>query len=397
MRISTLSTFLQGVRAMQRVQSLVAETQQQVASGRRILKPSDDPTGASNAVTIRESLSRIEQFDRNSTTAQRRLEYEESALGAVTEALQRVRELTLQANNATETQASRGQIAVEIREMLADLVQTANRKDGNGRYLFAGGRDDVAPVSTSAGNYVYNGDQTRRLIRIGESRQIFDGDTGADVFFNIRSGNGDYRVGVDAANTGSGVVAESSVTDPAAWDQGSYSVQFVDPSNYEVRNASGAVIATAAFVPGDAIEFQGISFRVDGAPAAGDRFQVEPARYQSLFESVANIADALDRGAVDDASLAQLSSALNLGLEELDNALANVSDTRTLVGIRLSAVETSRDNNSVTSLLVQREMSELEDLDYAEALSRLTAQASTLEAAQLSFARTQQLSLFQFL
>ena len=88
---------------------------------------------------------------------------------------------------------------------------------------------------------------------------------------------------------------------------------------------------------------------------------------------------------------------LNLGLEEVDNALANVSDTRTLVGIRLSAVETSRDNNSVTSLLVQREMSELEDLDYAEALSRLTAQASTLEAAQLSFARTQQLSLFQFL
>ena len=97
------------------------------------------------------------------------------------------------------------------------------------------------------------------------------------------------------------------------------------------------------------------------------------------------------------ASRAALNSALNTGIQEIDLAIGNVSDVRTRIGGRLNAIEGQADSNSASSLLAQQAASELEDLDYAEALSRLSLQAIILEAAQQSFVVTQRLSLFQFL
>ncbi|MEE8078596.1 MAG: flagellar hook-associated protein FlgL, partial [Pseudomonadales bacterium] len=183
MRVSTNGSFFQGVKLMQQMQSAVNETQQQVASGRRLLRPSDDPIAASRAVSFRDSISQLDQFQRNGSAARSRLEYEELSLNNVTNVLQRVRELTLRANNATETQESRKHVAIEMRQLLADLVQLANQQDGNGRYLFAGNQDGSQPVTNTAAGFIYNGDQGQRLIQIGATRQVYDGDSGASVFF----------------------------------------------------------------------------------------------------------------------------------------------------------------------------------------------------------------------
>jgi flagellar hook-associated protein 3 FlgL len=73
-----------------------------------------------------------------------------------------------------------------------------------------------------------------------------------------------------------------------------------------------------------------------------------------------------------------------------------VLDVKTQVGSRLSAIDSQGDSNGAFALTVQSTLGELEDLDYAEALSRLSLQMTTLEAAQQTFIRTQQLSLFNF-
>jgi len=396
-RVSTLSTFLQGVRAMQRVQGQLSDTQQQVATGRRLLRASDDPLAAAASIGYRESLARLEQFDRNANVARTRLEYEETALTAVTGALQRVRELALQAMNSTESPEARSQIAIEMRERVTELVQIANQQDGQGRYLFSGSRDDAVPVTASTAGFSYNGDQGQRLISIGESRQIFDGDSGAAVFFNIRNGNGDFRVLADAGNVGSGIVKATSLIDPLAYDRGSYTLSFLDETNYEVIDGGGAVVAAGAYADGASIEFQGLSLTLEGDPAAGDRFLVEPSRFQSMFESVDRMAGALDSLDGNGAPRAQLNTLLNNGLQEIDLALENVSGIRTEIGIRLGAIDSQLDSNGDTSLQTQKTISELEDLDYAEALSRLTQQTAMLEAAQKSFIATQRLSLFRFL
>lgn len=397
MRISTLNTFFQGVRQMQDLQASLAKTQEQVATQRRILRPSDDPIAAARSVGFKETLSRLEQFDRNGDAARSRLTFEEAALTTVNNVLQRVRELALRANNATETKDSRAQIAVELREQIADLVQIANQKDGNGRYLFGGTLDGTAPVSPSAGGVVYNGDQGQRLVQIGPSRYVADSDSGAEVFFNIRNGNGVFRTTAAAANVGTGVLEGGSVVDPTVYDSGEYTVRFIDSANYEVLDSTATVIASGPFQGDQNISFQGITFTINGEPEAGDEFLVEPSRYQSVFETIGNVIATLDTAVSDDITQAVLSNEINTSIQEIDLAIANVSDVRTQVGTRLTAIEGQVDSNGAAALLAQQTIAELEDLDYAEALSRLTLQSSVLEAAQQSFVITQRLSLFQFL
>ncbi len=396
MRVSTRGAFLQGLSMMQQLRSALDFTQRQVSSGRRILTPSDDPIGASRALEIRESIGRLEQFDRNSGVAVNRLSQEESALNSVNNALQRVRELSLQASNATQSNESRQLIAVEVRQQLDQLIQLANQTDGDGAFLFSGNLSDTQAVTRMGATFAYNGDQGQRYIQIGEGRQLPDGDSGAAVFFTIRDGNGTFSTAAGAANTGSGVLGAGSVVDPGAWVQDQYTVRFIDPDNYEILDSSAAVIGVGSYQSGDTIAFNGIQFSLTGQPQAADEFVVAPSRFQDVFTTVERIATAMERSVTDDTSRAVLNNSVNSGLLNLDQAIGNILDVRTQVGSRLAVIEQQVDNNSAIAISYQEALGNIEDLDYYEALSRLSIESTTLEAAQQSFIRTQSLSLFNY-
>ena len=396
MRVSTYGAFMRGVNMMERLQSALDYTQRQISSGRRIMTPSDDPIASARSIEVRESLSRLEQFDRNATVATSRLSQEEEALSSVNNVLQRVRELALQANNATQSNESRKLIAVEMRQHLEHLVQLANQKDGNGRHLFSGNLEDVQPVSRAGAVFTYNGDQGQRLIQVGESRQIADGDSGAAVFFDIRNGNGDFATAQAAGNAGTGVLGPGSLLNPSLWDQGQYTVTFTSPNNYEVLDASATVVASGAFQPGDTLAFRGIEFSISGQPAAGDEFFVSPSSQQDVFTSVERLVTAVESSVNDDPSRTALTNGINTGLMNIDQAIGNILDIRTQVGSRLATIENQVDSNGAFALSYEGMLADIEDLDYAEALSRLSMEATMLEAAQKSFIRTQTLSLFNY-
>ncbi|MEQ9563530.1 MAG: flagellar hook-associated protein FlgL [Woeseiaceae bacterium] len=396
MRISTYGAYQQGLSMMQQIQAALDRTQQQISSGQRILTPSDDPIAAARALELRETLGRLEQFDRNGNIARNRLSDEEVALGSVNNVLQRVRELALQANNATQSDETRSLIAIEMRQQLDQLVQLANQQDGNGRYLFSGNLDDTTPITRNGANFMYNGDQGTRMIEIGENRLIADGNSGAEVFFRIRNGNGIFTTTAAATNTGSVVSGSGSLVDPTQYDQDSYTLNFIDPLNYEVQDSSGTVVATGGYQSGSSVSFRGIEFSLDGQPQAGDSFAIEPSRFQDAFSTIRQLADAIDAPVNDNATRASLNNMVNAGILGIDQAIGKVLDVRTQVGSRLSAIDSQGDSNGAFALTVQSTLGELEDLDYAEALSRLSLQMTTLEAAQQTFIRTQQLSLFNF-
>ncbi len=396
MRVSTSGSYQRGLSMMQQIQAALDRTQRQISSGRRILTPSEDPISAGRVLEMKEVLSRLTQFDRNGQIAKNRLGLEESVLKNVGDVLQRVRELGVQAANATQSNESRALIAIEMREHLDHLVELANQKDGNGRYLFAGNMDGTAPVNRSGSTFTYNGDQGRRLIQIGETRRIADGDPGADIFFRIRDGNGAFAIAAAGANIGNGVTGAGSVTDPTLYDQDTYTVTFLDPANYEVRDSSAALVTSGTFQPGDMLAFRGIEFAIDGQPAASDSFTVSPSRFRNVFAMVSDLAAAVSATVSDDASRAALQNGINTGLLDMDQALGNLLDVRTQIGSRLAAIDTQEDHNGAFALTLQSTIAELEDLDYAEAISRLSLQASTLEAAQQTFIRTPSLSLFNY-
>jgi flagellar hook-associated protein 3 FlgL len=396
MRVSTYGSFLNGLQAMQRLQEALDFSQRQISSGRRILNPSDDPIGSSRAIELGEALSRLDQFERNGTIAGNRLSQEEAALTSVNDVLQRVRELALQANNATQSNETRNLIALEMREQLNNLVQIANQKDGSGSYLFAGNQEQAQPVSRMGSTFTYNGDQGQRLIQIGEGREVADGDSGASIFFQVRTGNGTFAVFPGAANTGNGIIGPSSVTNPTLYDQDQYTVRFIDPDNYEVRDSGGGLVSSGAFNPGANIAFRGIELSINGQPAAADEFIVPPSGMQSIFATIDGLATAIAQPIHDDTARVAMNNRINASLMNVDQALGNVLDVRTQVGSRLAAIETQLDSNGAMALTLQSTLAQIQDLDYAEAISRLSAQATTLEAAQQSFIRTQQLSLFNF-
>jgi flagellar hook-associated protein 3 FlgL len=397
MRVSTQGSYLKGLSSIQRLQAALDLTQRQISSGRRVLKPSQDPIASSRALELRESISRLDQFDRNANIATNRLAQEEVTLNSVNNVLQRVRELALQANNATQSNESRGQIAVELRQLLDNLVELANQKDGNGQYMFAGNLEEVLPVTRSASGFQYNGDQGQRLIQVGEGRQVADGNPGSDVFFRIKNGNGVFALEPATGNTGSGILGAGSVLDPTAWVPDTYTVTFTATDSYEVRDSSAALVAAGTWQDGDNIRFGGIEFGLDGMPATGDSFVVSPAINRDLFTTVEALANAVETNVFDDATRAAMINGINAGIVDIDQGIGNILDMRTQVGSRLAVIEKQVDTNGAFSLTLEETLAGIEDLDYAAALSRLSLEATTLEAAQQSFVRTQQLSLFNFI
>lgn len=397
MRVALLSTQQNFVDAVNRRQSELSRLQEQVATGQKFTRPGQDPAGAARMLGVDSALAANAQYVRNIGQAVGRLNVEESVLADAGDVLQRLRELAVQAANGPMSAESRAAIATEVRERRAQLLSLANTRDGNGEYLFAGHSTGTLPFAEEGGAVRYRGDQGRREVQIGADRFVADGDDGAAVLMRIPNGNGVFQVAGSAANAGTLLLGDRSVTDPSQYDGGDYSLVFVTPDSWEVRDASAAVVASGAYAPGASIAFRGLSVVVSGTAAAGDSFAVSPSGQQSVFATVDALLAVLgtpDGGATARVALANDFSNLLL---DIDQAFDSLSDTRAGVGARLSVLESQEDLLGDATLELKRVQSAVLDTDYADALTRLQQQLTSLEAAQQAFARTAQLSIFNYL
>lgn len=395
MRIASNVYQLQWLASIQRQQAELAAIQDQVSSGKRISTAADDPAGAAQGLLLQQGLDRLENFATNSETARRRLALEEGSLSQTTDALNRVRELAIQAASGTQTAESRSAIAAEAQELLTGLLNTANAQDGEGRYLFAGNLVQSRPFILS-GSVQYAGDSGVRTQRVADARTVQEGDPGSAVFMQIPSGNGSYTVGSSAGNTGTGSWSSATVTNGTPFVAGTYTVEFTSPTAWEARSGA-VVVASGTYAPGETISFQGASIEFQGTPAAGDQFTVAPARFQDVFRTVQDFISTLGTNTSNAAGRATFQNQINANLQNLDQALQHVSNFRSQVGARLATIDRQLDNNADVALELKSSLSKIQDLDYATAISRLEQQLTSLEAAQKAYARTQSFSLFDVL
>ena len=399
MRISTSQIHRQGSDAIVEHQAGLAQQQLRLASGRRTLSPSEDPAAAVQSLALRSATDATRQYQRNGDLAEARLGASETVLTAVSDNLQRVRELTLQAANASQTDATRGDIASEIEQRLAELLDLANTRDANGEYLYAGFQSGQRPFTRSSEGIRYDGDDGQRFVALGQDRQVAVGDSGRDLFVDVPAGNGTFDVAVAAGNTGSGVIETGSVTDPGAFDQGSWRIEFTAADRFAVRDGSGALIAIDQPWVSDAAigAIPGIEVVIEGAPAAGDAFVIEPAGRRDLFTVYQQLVDTLRTSSAGEAAGARFQTGMNRALTALDGGLGHIQDARARLGARLSGIDNQRSVNEATLLQLESTRSKLEDLDFVTAISQFQQQLSSLEAARASFARIQGMSLFDFL
>jgi len=399
MRISSIEQFQQGIDSILNQQAKLNQTQLQLATGKKVLKPSDDPAVATQLLNLSSLKANNLQYDRNINTAQNELELQESVLASSGNVLQRVRELIVQANNGTQSEQSHKAIADEISNLADELLQLANTKSPSGEYIFSGYNSRTPAFVKSGTSYVYQGDQGQRLLQVSEDTQLAVRDNGADVFQGMSTGDSRFLLETPASNMGDALVKMSSAIDAIRDD---YTTVFVqanadDPITYSVTGAASGVVATGTYQAGEAITFNGISIEIEGAPTNGDSYQVNRSVRQDVFQSVQAIANGLLAGSETPASSSKLVNDLGQSISTMDQALEHLQSRRTIVGNRLQALDTRAGENADSLLRLERQTSELNDLDFAEAVSRLNLQTTALQAAQQSYIKIQGLSLFNYL
>jgi flagellar hook-associated protein 3 FlgL len=249
----------------------------------------------------------------------------------------------------------------------------------------------------ASGSVVYNGDQGQRTLQISDSRFVAINDSGAEVFQKIPQGNGTFTLAANPANTGTGALGASSLANPAAWVRDTYKINLVTPTTYEVRDSANALVSSGAFTTGQSITFRGVDVRIDGVPAAGDSFTVAPAGNRDVFSMLDDLIATLDTPASNGALRAQLNSGVGQRIADIDSALAHVIDARGEIGARVRALDQQDSLSADFVLHLNTTLSSVRDLDYADALTRLQQQLFGLDAAQQTFARTQDLSLFKYI
>ena len=307
MRISTVTMFEQSTASMNRQQSDFLKVSQQIASGRRVVNPSDDPQAASRAVGVDQSIAITEQYADARVSARNSLSQTESILNSVSDAVTSAKTLLIQASSDALSDADRESIASELEGVYETLIGQANATDGNGRYLFGGYKDDAPPFSKDGDDKIqYQGDSNVRQQRVDASRLMPVGENGESIF----------------------------------------------------------------------------------SPNGAD---------SSLFSTMENAIDVLKAPAETEEQKTNLHDTLKASMNELDDGLDNVLTVRASAGARLNELDVIDAVSSNRIMNYTQTLSDLVDLDYAEAISEYSLRQVGLQASQKAFVDIKGMSLFDYM
>ena len=187
-----LETFISSTLAnVQKSTSNMSRLQEQISTGKKVNRASDDPAGARKILSLRSEDLRLDQYASNIQTATQSLDFSAAALSNTSDILQRITELTMQGVNGATDQSGRTIIANEINQLLETIMQSANSQR-LGRYTFAGTETTTEPfVATrnSSGNISavsYNGNRETIQYNVGPNTNTTVNLTGDEVFMQTR-------------------------------------------------------------------------------------------------------------------------------------------------------------------------------------------------------------------
>jgi len=415
MRLSTQQIFLTSLNGVLNGQSKLVDLQQQISSGKKIETPADDPIASSQVIAVNQHISLTQQYSNNASLAEGRLRFEESALNSIEDVLQRVRQLTIQAGDGALALQDRKTISVEIKQRLEQLVNLANSRDSNDQFIFSGFQSGQPPITKgSAGGYNYQGDEGQLFIKVADNTNVAVSDSGKSLFMDINEPL-NFSATPNGGNTGTVVISDQAVLNQKNFesfhpDSATITFDTTGPvTTYTVTRVSdggvisggdpAAPLSNVPYVAGEALTFEGMHIELSGAPANGDTVNVTSlaAAKLDVFSAIEKLAIGLEGSAATPLTQLGLSELVADSLISLDSALDNVLQTEAQIGSRLNVIDDAVAINENIKLIGQQTLSDLEDIDYADVLSKLSLQSFILEATQSSFVKITNLSLFNFL
>lgn len=429
MRISTVQAFSNGVSGLQNNYSNSTRTQEEISKGKKILTPADDPVASVRLLQISQEEALNGQYKTGMTAAKNSLASEEAILTSVENVITRLREIAIQAGNGTLDSTDRAAMAKEVAQREDELMNLMNSKDASGKYLFSGSMGDTQPyVRNPNGTYTYQGDEGQRSVQIASSTFLAINDSGKAVFEDIPNANR-VSTGAASSNSGSARISLGVVEDRFAYDQSfpdsvppvasdGIGIRFLNDKDYVVYDLANepdwssydpdsppeeqlsAASLSSNPTASDFIRYGGVKVQVNGEPAAGDVFTIKrdpSSEKRSLLNTVSDLRKALESTENTTEGSYSVRDKAAVALSNFDVAYSQVDATRGKIGARLNTVDTTQQFIDDVSLVNKSVKSDLEDLDYVEALARLSLQSTVLQASQQSYVKIAGLSLFNYL
>lgn len=395
-RIGTANAYSAAVSNLSERQQSLVTLQQNMTSGKRINRTSDDPTSAAQAERANTRIARIAADQRLLASQRDTIATAESTLGSTISAVQSFRELVVSAGSGTLTPTDRGYIAQQLTSLRDEIFASSNKTDSNGTPLFSGLGSAATPF-TNTQQVTFEGLSGQR---VGGNTTVSPTLDGQAAFMNVPTGNGTFTVATGTANTGTASVDAGSVTSPSALTGHNYTIAFaVDATSgaktYTVTDTTaGTTAATGNYKDGGAIAFDGMSLTMKGTPAAGDTVAIAPSTRSDLFSTLDKaIADIKNATTSSGALPTQIAQALT----QIDSGLSRLQSARSLAGDILNQADRIKDGQDTRSDQLTAEKTAAEDLDMIKAVSDFTSQQTGYQAALSSYAQIQKLSLFTYI
>ncbi|MCC2615092.1 flagellar hook-associated protein FlgL [Aestuariibacter halophilus] len=407
-RISTNQLYDRSIQSILDNQKDLSDIQQQLSSGKKLLRPSDDPVGAAQVVRLTEELDLISQYKRNNDLLKNSLEQEEVSLQNITASLNRARVLMVQSGNGVYGDEDKKALAIEISQIRDEVFNLMNTQNANGEYIFAGYQSQSPAFAynpTNPGNkYTFEGDDGINRIRVSDTQTIQGNSSGKAVFEDVFA-----RLNSSVTGTTGGASASVRVTQQAAFDQfHKANYDAVTPANNDYRITvlaggtqvqidnigTGATVATLGFDSGQPFVYKGMEFTITGNPGDTVDFQLDTPEKKNIAETLNDFVMALQSDTISDF---QFQEALSDALVGIDNGMNAVTNANSALGGRYNVAESVYESTLDLEIANKSARSTIQDVDYAEAVSELSKQETALQAAQATFSRVTGLSLFDYI
>jgi flagellar hook-associated protein 3 FlgL len=407
MRISTGQLYDRSIQSVLDSQASLSDIQQQLSSGKKLLRPSDDPVGATQVIRLTEEIALIDQYKKNNNLLVNSLEQEETVLRSVNTSVDRARVLMLQSGNGIVGTEDRKAIATEISQIKDQLFDLMNSRNPAGEYIFAGFQS-ASPAfgfnPSAAGNkYSFEGDGGENKIQISDTVKQQMNNSGLDVFENVLSrlkssvgasvGATDVSIDVQGQSAFDKFHKESYDAITPANNQ--FQIEILSANEAQITNlGSGTVLDTVDFSSGSVFLFKGLEINITGNSGDTVNFELEPPQKKNIAETLNDFVNALNNENITDSDFERALSDAFVGV---DNSRTSIANAVSNLGARRNITDAVFASNLDLEISNKAARSNIQDVDYAEAVSELSRQETALQAAQATFSRVTGTSLFDFI
>ncbi|WP_070968780.1 flagellar hook-associated protein FlgL [Vibrio sonorensis] len=394
-RISSFHNYQSVQNDLRRQEHAVHHNQAQLASGKKLMSPSDDPLATHYIQNINQQSEQLRQYMDGIVLSRNRLEHHEVIVANTESFADEAKRTVMEMINGALSPEDRFAKKRELEEIANNFLNLVNVQDESGNYIFAGTKPKNQPFFKDRdGNVVYAGDDYQRKMKISNALEMPINDPGSKMFMEIDNPFGDfeptYKIGESSE-----LLLERAINTNVD-DQSTYKLTFVDMPNskygYQLER-DGSVVQADEFDPSQGIKYEGVTIQVKGQIDKGDEITLEPRRTYSIFETF-NKAMEYSQGSVSDTSN---TAKLHQLVQEFHAAFIHLNKARTDVGARLNTLDIQEEQHEDFKMTLAKSKSSFEDLDYAAAVIEFNENTRALQASQQAFGKTKDLTLFNYI